>query len=113
MRWVPRTGATARSEAGPRIAPTTVVLMVVPIRRSKTIEGPALGRLEADSIGTNTAWVFADGRVTKGTWTKRTPTDRTRFLGSDGHEIVFPRGQIFVQVVPKASAATFSVETAR
>jgi hypothetical protein len=99
--------------SGPRITPTTVVVMVVPIRRSKTIEGPALGRLEADSIGTNTAWVFADGRVTKGTWRKRTPTDRTRFLDAAGREIVFPRGQIFIQVVPKASAASFSVEVAR
>ncbi len=96
--------------SGARIAPTTVVLMVVPIRRSKTIEGPALGRLEADSLGTNAAWVFADGRVTKGTWHKRTPTDRTRFLDAAGHEIAFPRGQIFIQVVPKTSAATFSVE---
>jgi hypothetical protein len=99
--------------SGPRIAPTTVVVMVVPIRRSKTIEGPALGRLEADSLGTNSAWVFADGRVTKGTWRKRTPTDRTRFFDAAGHEIAFPRGQIFVQVVPKASAASFSVEASR
>ena len=99
--------------AGPRIAPTTVVVMVVPIRRSKAIEGPALGRLEADSLGSNTAWVFADGRVTKATWHKRTPSDRTRFLDAAGHEIVLPRGQLFVQVVPKASAAKFSVEAAR
>lgn len=99
--------------SGPRIAPTTVVVMVVPIRRSAAIEGPALGRLEADSIGKNTAWVFADGRVTKGTWSKKTPTDRTRFLDAAGKEIAFPRGQIFVQVVPRASAATFKVEAAR
>ncbi len=99
--------------AGPRIAPATVVVMVVPIRRSTAIEGPALGRLEADSLGTNTAWVFADGRVTKGSWHKRTPTDRTRFFDAAGKEIAFPRGQVFIQVVPKASAATFSVEAAR
>lgn len=99
--------------SGARIAPTTVVLMVVPIRRSKSIEGPALGRLEADSLGTNTAWVFADGRVTKGTWHKRTPTDRTRFLDAAGHEIPFPRGQIFIQVMPSASAGSFSVAASR
>jgi hypothetical protein len=98
--------------AGPRIAPTTVVLMVVPIRRSKAIDGPALGRLEADSIGSNTAWVFADGRVTKGVWRKKTETDRTRFFDAAGHEIAFPRGQIFMQVVSDASAASFAVEAA-
>ena len=98
--------------SGPRIAPTTVLLMIVPIRRSSSIGGPALGRLEADSLGTNTAWVFADGRVTKGTWRKRTPTDRTRFVDAAGHEVVFPRGQVFIQVVPSTSAASFSVEAA-
>jgi hypothetical protein len=99
--------------SGPRIAPTTVVVMVVPIRKSAAIEGSALGRLEADSLGKNTAWVFANGRVTKGTWRKKDPTDRTRFLDAGGHEIVFPRGQVFIQVVPKTSAATFAVEAAR
>jgi len=98
---------------GPRIVPTTVVVMVVPIRRSKAIEGAALGRLEADSLGTNTAWVLANGRITKGTWHKKDPSDRTRFFDAKGHEIVFPRGQIFVQVVPKASAAKFAVEASR
>ena len=98
--------------AGPRIAPTTVVVMVVPIRRSTSTSGPALGALEADSIGKNTAWVFADGRVTKGTWSKKSPTDRTRFFDGGGKEIAFPRGQIFFQVVPRASAARFSVEAA-
>jgi hypothetical protein len=102
-----------RIGAGPRIAPTTVVVMVVPIRRSKAIEGAALGRLEADSLGTNTAWVCINGRVTKGTWRKKEPTDRTRFLDAHGREIVFPRGQIFIQVVPKASAAKFAIEAAR
>ena len=101
-----------RIGAGPRIAPTMVVVMVVPIRRSRSIEGAALGRLEADSLGKNTAWVFANGRVTKGQWRKKTPTDRTRLFDSAGHEIVFPRGQIFFQVVPKASAAKFKVQAA-
>lgn len=96
--------------AGPRIAPTTVVVMVVPIRRSARTSGPAMGALEADSIGRNTAWVFADGRVTKGTWRKATETDRTRFFDAGGQEIVLPRGQMFIQVVPTASAAKFSVE---
>jgi DUF3048 family protein len=99
--------------SGPRIAPTTVVVMVVPIRRSARTSGPAMGAMEADSIGKNTAWVFADGRVTKGTWRKATETDRTRFLDAGGKEIAFPRGQIFIQVVPGASAATFKVEATR
>jgi len=106
-------GGYEASATGPRIAPTTVVVMVVPIRRSAAIEGPALGRLEADSIGSNKAWVFADGRVIAGTWKKRTPTDRTRFYAATGTEIVLPRGQLFIQAIPKTSAFSFKVEAAR
>jgi len=57
--------------------------------------------------------VCINGRVTKGTWRKKQATDRTRFFDAKGREIVFPRGQIFIQVVPKASAAKFSIEAAR
>jgi hypothetical protein len=93
---------------GPAIAPTTVVVMIVPIKRSDSID-EALGRLEAASIGSGQAWVFAEGRVTAGTWTKRDETDRTRFRDAAGDEIVFPRGQIFVQVVPERAAFAYSV----
>jgi len=99
--------------AGPRLAPTTVVAMVVPIRRSSSIDGPALGRLEADSIGSDRAWVFIDGRVVEGRWEKESASARTRFLDATGAEIVLPRGQIFIQVVGSTSKLDFDVEAAR
>lgn len=97
---------------GPRIAPTAVIVLLVPIRRSERIDGPALGRLEADSIGSNRAWVFADGHVIEGMWVKQDEESRTRFLDAGGAEIVLPRGQIFFQVVPKRSALIHDVEPA-
>jgi hypothetical protein len=107
----PNRGRGAKGE-GPRIAPTTVVVMLVPIRRSASIDGPALGRLVADSIGSNKAWVFADGKVTAGTWVKKDASSRTRFLDGSGTEIVLPRGQIFVQVIPRTSAFAHTVDRA-
>ena len=98
--------------SGSRIAPTTVILMVVPIRRSSSVAGPALGRLEADTVGRNTAWIFADGRVMKGSWKKASPSGRTRYYDAAGAEISLPRGQIFVQVVPKLSRVSATVEAA-
>ncbi|HET7678359.1 MAG TPA: DUF3048 domain-containing protein [Candidatus Limnocylindrales bacterium] len=95
---------------GPRIAPTTVVVMVVPIRRSSSIEGPALGRLEADSIGSGKAWLFVEGRVVAATWKKADERARTRFVDAAGAEIVLPRGQLFVQVVPRRSAFDYDLE---
>ncbi len=107
----PNAGGGARG-AGPRIAPTTVVVMLVPIRRSSSITGPALGRLVADSIGSNKAWIFADGKLTVGRWIKKDASARTRFIDAAGAEIVLPRGQIFVQVVPATSAFAHKVELA-
>lgn len=101
-------GATA---SGPAIAPTTVVVMIVPIKRSDSIDA-ALGRLEAASIGTGEAWVFVDGRVVAGSWSKKTVAERTRFLDAAGAEIPFPRGQIFVQVVPARASFSYQVEAA-
>jgi Protein of unknown function (DUF3048). len=107
----PNAGSGAKG-AGPRIAPTTVIVMLVAIRRSASITGPALGRLEADSIGSNKAWVFADGRMQLAKWSKHDAQSRTRFLDAAGAEIVLPRGQIFIQVVSSASAFSSKVEPA-
>ena len=101
-------GATA---TGPAIAPTTVVVMVVPIKRSASIE-EALGRLEAASIGSGDAWVFVDGQVISGRWSKPSQSARTRFLDPTGTEIAFPRGQIFVQVLPARDDFSFTAPTA-
>ena len=108
----PNAGFGAKG-AGPRLAPTTVIVMLVPIRRSASITGPALGRLEADSIGSNKAWVFADGRMQVATWSKSDAKARTRFLDAAGTEIVLPRGQMFIQVVPSTKAFASKVEPTR
>ena len=100
------------STKGPAVAPTTVIVMVVPIRRSSSISGPALGRLEADTVGRNVAWIFADGRVTKGTWRKPSTSARTRFYDAAGRDVALPRGQIFIQVVPSAGRLTTDVAVA-
>jgi hypothetical protein len=102
--------------SGPRIQPRTVIVMIVPIRRTGSINGPALGAMEADSIGSNTAWIFTEGRVLKGTWEKRNETARTRFLDPEGKRIVLPRGQIFIQVITGSGIGgrlSFDVEAAK
>jgi hypothetical protein len=101
--------------SGPRIQPRTVIVMIVPIVPVRSINGPALGAMAADSIGSNNAWIFAEGRVIKGTWQKRNETARTRFLDSSGKEIVLPRGQIFIQVITGSGIGgrlSFEVEAA-
>jgi hypothetical protein len=100
-------GAVGR---GPRIAPRTVIVMSVQMQRTRNISGPALGAVEAHTVGSGAAWVFVEGRVIEATWRKPSDTGRTRFLDRAGNEIVLPRGQIFVQVINGRVGFSFDVE---
>jgi hypothetical protein len=50
--------------------------------------------------GTGKAYVFQDGEVTEGTWSKKTRTDRTLFYDKSGGQIEFNRGQIWIEILP-------------
>lgn len=50
--------------------------------------------------GTGRAQFLIDGKVINGTWSKTTRTSRTEFLDSNGAEIKFNRGQIWIEVLP-------------
>lgn len=59
------------------------------------------------TTGSGKAYVFTDGVVTEGTWSKTSRTDRTVFKTKDGVEIPFNRGPIWVEVVPASSPVDF------
>ena len=58
------------------------------------------GRLDYELVGSGTGLVFIDGKVIDVTWNKEARDERTMFYDSDGAEIQFNRGQIWVSVVP-------------
>ncbi|MEO8273047.1 MAG: DUF3048 domain-containing protein [Chloroflexota bacterium] len=82
-----------------RVTARTVVVLFMPFRTDSTIEKghnrPVLG-----FIGAGDAWVYSEGTLVKGSWSKPTSTDPTVILGPDGTELPFVRGRIFMQVVP-------------
>jgi len=104
----PRTVAVEGKEHdsgdGHRIAPKNVVIMVV--RFAPLDDGSHKGRLEADTVGSGTAWIATNGRTIKGTWKKEATTSPTRFFDAAGHLVTLTVGQTFVQVVPSASDVT-------
>ncbi len=51
-------------------------------------------------LGTGKALIFQNGTVTVGTWEKATRLSREKFLDSNGKEISFVRGQIWIETVP-------------
>ena len=58
------------------------------------------GRLDYELVGSGTGLVFIDGKVIDVSWNKEARDERTMFYDSDGAEIQFNRGQIWVSVVP-------------
>ena len=53
--------------------------------------------------GQGQALIFQDGKVVKGTWSKATRLSREKFYDSNGQEIEFNPGQIWIQTVPTGS----------
>ncbi len=103
-RTVTGEGKQFDAAAGERVAPTNVVIMVV--RFGPLNDGSTKHRLEAQQIGSGTAWIATNGTTIKGTWRKKSTTAPTRFYGPDGTQVTLTAGQTFVQVVPTGTRIT-------
>ncbi len=62
------------------------------------------------TIGTGQAYIFMDGKMIKGNWSKSGRTAKTKFLDSFGQEIPLQRGKIWISIVPTYSKDTVKVQ---
>lgn len=87
---------------GQPVMARTIVVLFMSFRTDSTIEQgynrPVLG-----FIGSGDAWIYSEGTLVKGRWSKPTTGDPTVILGPDGVELPFVRGRIFMQVVPRGT----------
>ncbi len=58
--------------------------------------------------GAGKAKFLLDGKVTEGTWSKRTRTDKTTYLDNLGKEVKFNRGQIWIETLPIGQQITIN-----
>jgi Protein of unknown function (DUF3048) N-terminal domain/Protein of unknown function (DUF3048) C-terminal domain len=67
------------------------------------------GKPETDLqiVGSGTCYVFEDGTVIQGTWTKASDHAQTQFLDASGNPISFNRGNTWVDVVPNGNSVTY------
>jgi hypothetical protein len=89
-----------------RVAPRNVVIMVVHF--APLNDGSGKGRLEADEIGSGTAWIATNGRTIAGTWNKESTTAPTVFYDAAGDAVTLTIGQTFIQVMPSAADVTIN-----
>lgn len=87
---------------GQRVMARTIVVLFMSFRTDSTIE-PGHNRPVLGFIGSGDAWIYAEGTLVKGRWSKPTDGDPTVIMGPDGVELPFVRGRIFMQVVPKGT----------
>ncbi|MDD5289651.1 MAG: DUF3048 domain-containing protein [Patescibacteria group bacterium] len=57
-------------------------------------------RLRLNTLGTGSAFILFNGQIIRGTWRKIDFNSRTKFFDAAGGEIIFPPGNIWVEVVP-------------
>ena len=65
------------------------------------------GLPSSHTVGTGQAWVFADGKVVEGTWTRETETEWYTLTDADGNTIPVPPGQAWISLVPDTGGLTF------
>ena len=61
--------------------------------------GDDKGHLIITTIGQGDATFLIDGKITTGTWKKTSRTDRTTYYDSQGNEMIFNRGRIWVEML--------------
>lgn len=89
-----------------QIAPTNIVVQFE--TESNANDGyPGNVHLLYGTTGSGKALFFMDGTVVEGKWTKQSRLARTKYVDSKGKEIVFSKGQIWVETVPEGSKVTY------
>lgn len=67
----------------------------------------ANGHMLYTTIGTGKAVIFQDGKAINGTWSKASRTARTKFFTSQGAEVQFNRGLIWIEAVSDSNLLTY------
>ena len=65
------------------------------------------GHILYTTIGTGKAIIFQDGKAIVGTWSKKSRLARTLFYDNVGKEIIFNRGQIWIEIVDSEQKVTY------
>jgi hypothetical protein len=110
--WAWSGGSWARTQdrtphkdgAGTQVTAKNVVIQLVRYVDTGQIDRSGTSVPEAELVGNGEAWVFTDGKVVKGTWSKPTADAVTVYAGPDGKPVRLTPGQTWVELAPIGSA---------
>ncbi|HHY40018.1 MAG TPA: DUF3048 domain-containing protein [Syntrophaceticus sp.] len=99
LRYINGSPHTDR-ESGEQIAVTNIVLQYA----DHHYRGDGSARIDIQLIGSGRAEYFLAGQYQEGSWRKDSIDSPTKFFDSYGQEIIFPRGNTWVQVLRPQTA---------
>lgn len=96
-------GRATVDTAGVRTAPETVIVRFTPYGVSPADANSP----EANVIGRGRAWIFTEGDLIRGSWSKPGADDVTLYRDSEGNPIELLPGRVWVEI-PEAGSATLN-----
>jgi hypothetical protein len=114
--YAPTTNSYNRSEGGApqtdantnlQISPKVVIAMVIP-ESNGALDASGAYYSDYSFIGSGPAYVFQDGTVTTGTWTKSSNTSQITFTDASGKAIALNPGQTWLTAVSATSKVSYS-----
>lgn len=110
--WDPAAGGWQRSQdgtpsldtAGVQVAPPNLVVQFVSYRDTGQRDRSGAVVDEAELIGEGEAWVFTDGRVVRGRWSKPTAEAVTAYTDGAGAPVALTPGTTWVELPPSGAA---------
>lgn len=92
--------AHVMADSGARIAPKNVIVQYVPYSASDFVDVTGSRSPEAEMVGEGEAWVFSEGRLVRGRWSRPSRDAVTSFADAAGAPIPLSPGQTFIELVP-------------
>ncbi len=97
---------SAGDTKGVQLDPKVVIALVVP-RTNGALDSTGAYYSDYQDIGSGTAYIFQDGGVTQGTWSKTGTFDQVSFLDSAGNPIKLDAGQTWLTLVSTTSEVSY------
>lgn len=85
-----------------QLAPSVVIAMIVQETKSADTYHEAI-----TTIGSGKVYIFQNGSVINGTWSKTSKADQIKFLDENGSEIKLAPGQTFISAVPNYGSVEY------
>ena len=92
--------AHVMADSGIQITPKNVVVQFTPYSASAFVDTTGSRSPEAEMVGEGEAWVFSDGKLVRGRWSRPTAGAVTSYTDAAGQPIELTPGQTFVELVP-------------